>query len=106
MNTNNQHNETLAKIQITMIRSNVYSSENWGNISHIFKYCNDPKISDTRKFAVITLKVEQDGFSLMHPNDAEGIANSVDPDQTAPLGAVWSGSVLFAQTCRSENLGT
>ena len=23
-------------------------------------------------------------------------ANSVDPDQTAPLGAVWSGSKLFA----------
>ena len=23
----------------------------------------------------------------MHPKDAEGIANSVDPDQTAPLGA-------------------
>ena len=22
----------------------------------------------------------------MHPKDAEGIANSVDPDQTAPLG--------------------
>ena len=31
---------------------------------------------------------------------------SVDPDQTAPLGAVWSGSALFAQTCLSENLGT
>ena len=41
----------------------------------------------------------------MHPRDAEGIANSVDPDQTAPLGAVWSGSALFAQTCLSENLG-
>ena len=27
-------------------------------------YRKDPKISDTRKFAVITLKVEQDGFSL------------------------------------------
>ena len=51
-----------------------------------------PKISDTRKFAVFTLKVEQDGFTLrvMHPKDAEGIAmhqkdsegiaNSVDPD--------------------------
>ena len=26
----------------------------------------------------------------MHPKDAEGIANSVDPDQTAPLGAVQS----------------
>ena len=40
----------------------------------------------------------------MHPKDAEGIANSVDPDQTAPLG-VWSGSALFAQTCLFENLG-
>ena len=41
----------------------------------------------------------------MHPKDAEGIANSVDPDQTAPVGAVWSGSALFAKTCLSENLG-
>ena len=24
------------------------------------------------------------------------VANSVDPDQTAPLGAVWFGSTLFA----------
>ena len=30
--------------------------------------------------------------------------SSVDPDQTAPLGAVWSGSALFAQACLSENL--
>ena len=28
------------------------------------KYCKIPNISDTRKFAVITLKVEQDGLSL------------------------------------------
>ena len=41
----------------------------------------------------------------MSPNDADGMANSVDPYQTAPLGAVWSGSALFAQTCLSENLG-
>ena len=34
----------------------------------------------------------------MHPEDAARIANSVDPDQTAPIGAVWSGSALFAQT--------
>ena len=27
-------------------------------------YRKIPKISDTRKFAVITLKVEQDGFTL------------------------------------------
>ena len=41
----------------------------------------------------------------MNPKYAEGIANSVDPDQTAPLGAIWSGSTLFAHTCLSENLG-
>ena len=38
----------------------------------------------------------------MHPKDAERIANSVDPDQTA----VWSGSALFAQACLSKNLGS
>ena len=42
----------------------------------------------------------------MHPKDAAGIANSVDPDQTAPIGAVWSGSPLFAQAYVSENLGS
>ena len=43
---------------------------------------------------------------VMRPNDADGMANSVDPDQTAPLGAVWSGSALFAQAYLSENLGS
>ena len=43
----------------------------------------------------------------MSPNDADGMANSVDPDQTAPLGgAVWSGSALFAQAYLYENLGS
>ena len=40
----------------------------------------------------------------MCPKGADGMAKSVDPDQTAPLGAVWSGSTLFAQTCLSKNL--
>ena len=44
--------------------------------------------------------------TVMSPIDADGMANSVDPDQTAPLGAVWSGSALFAQTYLSENLGS
>ena len=39
----------------------------------------------------------------MHPQDADRIAKSVDPDQTAPVGTVWSGSTLFAQTHLSEN---
>ena len=39
----------------------------------------------------------------MCPNDVDGMANSVDPDQTAPI---WSGSALFAQTYLSENFGS
>ena len=38
----------------------------------------------------------------MHSKDVDGIANSVDPDQTAP---VWSGSTLFAKAYLSKNLG-
>ena len=40
----------------------------------------------------------------MSPNDADRMANSVDPDQTALLGAVWSESALFARTYLSKNL--
>ena len=32
------------------------------------------------------------------------MANSVDPDQTAPSGAVWSGSTLFAYEILSDTL--
>ena len=41
-------------------------------------------------FAVIYLKFKQRGqsFKVFYQNDANGIANSEDPDQTAPLGAV------------------
>ena len=70
-------------------------------------YRKTPKNLDSWKFAVITLKVEQ-WFYLraVRPKVAEGIANSVDPDQTALLGAIWSGSALFAQAYLSENLGS
>ena len=37
------------------------------------------------------------------PKDANEIANSEDPDQTAPRG---SGSALFAQSYLSKNLGS
>ena len=42
----------------------------------------------------------------MSANNADGMTNSVDPDQTAPLEAVWSGSALFAQAYLSEKLGS
>ena len=55
-----------------------------------------PKCSDTWNIAVIILKLE----------NADKTVNSVDPDQTAGAGAVWSGSALFFQTYLSENLGS
>ena len=49
-------------------------AENWVGLETLnLKYCNDPKFSDRQVYA-----------------------NSVDPDQTASRGAVWSGSTLLA----------
>ena len=47
-------------------------------------YRKVPKFSDTRNFAVIHLKFKQTKCQ----KHANGIANSEDPDQTSPLGAV------------------
>ena len=71
-------------------------------------YRNDPKFSDTQNICSNHSKVWTMWLyhTLMNPNDADGMANSVDPDQTAPLGAVWSGFALFAQAYLSENLGS
>ena len=38
----------------------------------------------------------------MYPKDADGMANSVDPDQTASSEAVRSWSALFAETYLSQ----
>ena len=54
------------------------------NVKKVFiSYRNDPKFSDRYAWA-----------------------NSADPDQTAPLGAVWSGSTLFAIPSASFGLIT
>ena len=67
-------------------------------------YRKFPKYSDTQKICCNHSKIWTMGLyhRVMSPNDADGMANSVDPDQTA----VWSGSALFAQTYLSENLGS
>ena len=43
-------------------------------------------------------------FSLNVSKSTDRMANDVDPDQTAPLGAVWSGPTLFAQPSLLECL--
>ena len=48
--------------------------------------------------------IETVGFysAALCSKDADRITNREDPDQTAPWGAVWSGSALFAQTYLSQ----
>ena len=52
------------------------------------KYRTNPKNPDTRKIAVIILKLQQYRFyyRAMCPEGADEIANSVDPDLTDPVG--------------------
>ena len=49
-------------------------------------YRKFPKYSDIQKIVVITLKIWTMWLyhRVMSPNDADGMANSVVPDQTAP----------------------
>ena len=85
---------------------------------YVFVYHKFPKYSHTQKICCNHSKIWNMWLyhRVMCPNDADGMANSVDPDQTAPLGAVWdqtaplgavwSGSALFAWAWLSENLGS
>ena len=53
-------------------------------------YRKVPKFSDTNKHYCKHSKIQSKRFyhGVIPLNDANGIANSEDPDQTAPLGAV------------------
>ena len=69
-------------------------------------YRKFPKYSDTQKSCCNHSKIWTIWLyhRVMGPNNADRMANSVDPDQTA----VWSGSALFAQAYMylSKNLGS
>ena len=62
-------------------------SENLGLLKY---YCKVPKFSDTRKLRCDLPKIQtkRPNLRAFRQKDANGIANSGDPDQTAPLGAV------------------
>ena len=64
-----------------------------------------PRFSDARKLCcnLPKLQTKRPNRMVFCLKDASAIANSEDPDQTAPTG---SGSALFAQTNLSENLGS
>ena len=56
----------------------------------MMEYRKIPKFSDVRKLCSNLLKIQTKRPNLrdFSQKDANGIANSEDPDQTAPLGAV------------------
>ena len=68
-------------------------------------YRKVPKFQDARNLCCNLPKIQpkRPNLRIFRQKDANGIANSEDPDQTAPLG---SGSALFIQTCLSKNLGS
>ena len=73
------------------------------NTSKILLYRRFPKYSDTQKICCNRSKIWTMWLyhRVMSPNNADGMANSVDPDETAQS----TGSAPFAQTYLSENLG-
>ena len=82
-------------------------------LSSYTSYCKVPKFSDARNLCCNLPKIQTKRPNLRDfpQRDANGIVNSEDPDQTAPLGAaplgaVGSWSALFSQTYLSENLGS
>ena len=67
--------------------------------THFCQFGKCPKISNTLFHSLLAkiLLFMQQFLKLLN-----GMANSVDPDQTAPSGAVWSGSTLFAYVILSD----
>ena len=60
-----------------------------GNMGKRGNCCKVLKFSDDRKLCCNLPKIQTKRLNLrVFQNDANGIANSEDPDQTAPLGAV------------------
>ena len=66
-------------------------------------YLKIRKFLDTRKLCCNLSKIQtkRPKLRVFGQKDANGIANSGDPDQTAPLG-----SALFAQIYLSKNIGS
>ena len=60
------------------------------DLSHQDVYRKVPNFSEARKLCcnLPKFQTKRSMLRVFHQNDANGIANSEDPDQTAPLGAV------------------
>ena len=61
-----------------------------GGNSRASQYRKVPKFSDVGKLCsnLPKLQIKRPNLRVFHQNNANGVANSEDPDQTTPLGAV------------------
>ena len=59
-------------------------------LTRTYKYRKVPKFSDARKLRCNLPKIQtkRPNLRVFLQKDANGVANSEDPDQTAPIGAV------------------
>ena len=71
-----------------------------GKWQHEFQVCKFPKIGSSKVDIIIA---QENGTGLLSKY-TDGIANTVDTDQTAPKGAVYSLSANFAQNYLSQYL--
>ena len=74
------------------------------HVSLVSYYRKNSKIWDTSNNCHNCPKIGKVwcNIALMHSKEADAMANSVDPDQTASSEAVWSWSALFAETYLSQ----
>ena len=84
-------------------RNDFLSQQNWSSSSFYRKF---PKYSDTQKICCNHSKIWTMWLyhRVMSPNDADGMANSVDPDQTAEQSDL--GLQCLPRAYLSENLGS
>ena len=78
----------MASIQVLLQSAYRKNSKNWDTWNN---YHNCPTIGTVGFYSAV-----------LRSKDADRITNRVDTDQTAPWGAVWSGSALFAQPYLSQ----
>ena len=61
-------------------------------------YCKNSEKKKKKKIGLLKFFPKHRTIWFYNPEDTDGMENSVDLDQTAPIGANWSGSSLFVQT--------
>ena len=69
---------------------NIWEYHIWSKYLKNYMYCKFPKHSDTQNICCNHCKISTKWLyhRVMSPNDADGMANSVDPDQTAPSSLI------------------